>query len=421
MEKPILLRGARQLLTLRGPSGPRRGAAMRELGIIQDGALLISGGIIQEVGPSRRVENLAAARDAVEIAADGRVVMPGFIDPETRLVGGELRFEPDRDAFDADEEEIEAEPKPGEPSWRRTLRELQSASKRRLEMRARRTIRELVRHGTTTVEAKSSWGIDSRTDLKILRVLEALRDKPLDVFPTYLLGHAPPEADKSPQTHLEWLCGEMLPRLRTRRLARYVQVRCGPGAYSPSQARKILSEARALGFIPRLTFGEEAGEGAVAAAVEVDASSIDGLERLSAAEVDLLATSLTVAVLLPGRALYLRRPYPSGRELIDGGAAVALASGFAPDEGSSFSMPAMVALACAEMGLRPAEAIAAATINAAHALRCANRLGSLEYGKQADLVMLNTGDYRELPVRLGVNLVAMVMKRGEIIFPRMEF
>lgn len=418
MEKPILLRGARQLLTLRGPSGPRRGAAMRELGIIQDGALLIREGIIQEVGPSRRVENLAAARDAIEIAADGRVVMPGFIDAETRLVGGEPRFE---EAAEPDEEELELEAKPAEPAWKRTLRELQTASKRRLEMRAKRTVRELIRHGTTALEAKSPWGVDARTDLKILRVLEALGDKPLDVFSTYLVGQAPLEPDKASPAHLEWLCEEMLPRLRARRLARYVQVRCGPGAYSAVQARRILSVARALGFIPRISAASGETAEAVAAAVAVDASSIAGLENPSASEVELLAGSLTIAVLLPGQALYGGRSYPPGRALIDGGAAVALATGYAPDESSSFSMPAMVALACAAMGLKPAEAITAATINAAHALRCANRLGSLEYGKQADLLMLNTGDYRELPHRLGVNLVAMVMKRGEVIYPRMEF
>lgn len=421
MDKPILLRGARQLLTLRGPSGPRRGAAMRELGIIQDGALLISGGIIQEVGPSRRVENLAEARDAVEIAADGRVVMPGFIDSETRLVGGEPRFAQIEEAAGLDGEELEPERKPAEPPWRKTLRELQTTSKRRLEMRARRTIRELVRHGTTALEAKSPWGVDARTDLKILRVLEALRDKPLDVFPTYLIGQMPPEASQSAEAHVEWLCTEMLPRLRARRLARYVQVRCGPGGYSAVQARRILSAARALGFIPRVTAGEGASDRAVATALEVDAASIDGLERATAPELELLAGSLTIVTLLPGQLLYQARPCPPGRALIDAGAAVALASGFAPDESSTFSMPAMVALACAELGFKPAEAITAATINAAHALRCANRLGSLEYGKQADLLMLNTGDYRELPHRLGVNLVAMVMKRGEVIYPRMEF
>lgn len=419
MDKPILLRGARQLLTLRGPSGPRRGAAMRELGIIQDGALLISGGIIQEVGPSRRVENLAAARDAIEIAADGRVVMPGFIDSETRLVGGEARLD-EGAGGGLEEEEIESERRPAEPAWRRTLRELQTASKRRLEMRAKRTIRELVRHGTTAYEAKSPWGVDARTDLKILRVLEALRNKPLDVFPTYLLGQAP-EAAGNFEAHLEWLCAEMLPRLRARRLARYVQVRCGSDAYSAAHARRILSAARALGLIPRITAGEGHAEGAAAVAVEVDAASIDGLEQVSPAAIEWLARSLTVATLLPGRAFYQGRAYPPARALIDGGAAVALASGFAPEECSSFSMPAMVALACAGMGFLPAEAITAATINAAHALRCANRLGSLEYGKEADLLMLNTGDYRELPYRLGVNLVAMVMKRGEVLFPRMEF
>lgn len=418
MPPPILLRGARQLVTLRGPSGPRRGAAMRELAIIPDGALLIADGIIQDVGPSRRVENLAAARDAVEIAADGRVVMPGFIDSHTRLVGGEARLE----EYEARllgklgaDWEIAASAPPG-------LRELRAASKQKLGLLAKKTLKLLIRHGTTSLEAKSPWGVDARIDLKILRVLETLHEKPLDVFATYYLGALPAEAQGTLEEYVDWLCAEMLPRLRTRRLARFVHVRVGEGGYPADQARRILSAARALGLIPKVTAGERGPDGGVELAVELEAASADRLDCLTPAQADLLARSFTIATLLPGVAFHRRlKRLPPARELIEAGAAVALATGFSPDECPSLSMPAILSLACQQMKLAPAEALTAATINAAHALRCAGRLGSLEYGKDADLIMLNVGDYRELTYQFGVNLVAMVMKRGQVLFPRMEF
>jgi imidazolonepropionase len=392
---------------------------MRELGVIQDGALLIVDGVIQQVGSSRRVENLAAAREAVEIAADGRVVMPGFVDSQTRVVGGDPRIEDYESHLDgASWDEIES----AGGGWLPILRELQTASKRRLELKARKTLKEFVRHGTTALEASSPWGVDPRTDLKVLRVLEAVRNKPLDVFPTHLLGMAPPQLQSAPEEHLAWLCGEMLPRIRARRLARSVHVRCGEGAYSAEQAHRILSVARQLGFIPQITTGESGSDGGVAAAVALEAASANRLDSVTAAEIQLLANSVTIATLLPGVAFHRRLDrYPPGRELIDAGAAVALATGFSPDQCPSLSMPAILSLACTGMSLTPGEAITAATINAAHALRCANRLGSLEYGKDADLLMLNVGDYRELTYRFGVNLVAMVMKRGEVLFPRMGF
>jgi len=391
---------------------------MRELTIIPDGALLVSDGIIQDVGPSRRVENLAAARDAVEIAADGRVVMPGFIDSHTRLVGGDSRLE-EYEARLLCKVEPEGGAAGGAPPG---LRELRAASKQKLALLARKTVKQLIRHGTTSLEAKSPWGVDARTDLKILRVLEALHGKPLDVFATYYLGTPPAEAQGALEEYVAWLCADMLPRLRARKLARFVQVRVGEEAYSADQARRILSSARALGLIPKVTTGERGSDGGIEVAVEIEAASADRLDSVTPAEMDRLARSLTVATLLPGVAFHRRlERLPPARALIEAGAAVALATGFSPDECPSLSLPAVLSLACREMGLTSAEALTAATINAAHALRCAGRLGSLEYGKDADLVMLNVGDYRELTYQFGVNLVAMVMKRGQVLFPRMEF
>lgn len=420
MKKSILLRGARQLLTLHGPEDPRRGASMRELGLIQDGAVLIVDGVIHDVGPSRRVENLAAARDAVEISADGRVVMPGFVDCHAHLVSGPpLLADYEMRIAGAGPEEIAAAGG-GSPSSARAAR---TSSKRRLELEARKTLRQFIRHGTTTIDAISGSGLDERTELKILRVVEALDGSPLELGRTFLGAHTVPrDYEGTPEAYLDEICSTVLPKIRKRRLARSAAVRCGEGAFTPSQARRYLLAARELGFIPRIITSESAHDGGVAVGVELGVASADHLEHISKNDIELLARSQTIAALLPGAVFHqgLDR-YPPARRLIDQGAAVALATDFSPTHCPSCSMPAMLSLACAQMGMSPAEAVTAATINAAHAMRSAGRIGSLEYGKDADLIMLEVSDYREIPYHFGMNLLTMIMKRGEVLYPRMEF
>ena len=322
--KPILVRGARQLLTLRGPSGPRRGSAMRELGVIQDGALLIVDGIIHDIGPSRRVENLAAARNADEISADGRVVMPGFVDSRTYLVCGP----PLLDEYEA---RIETPENGGgvqsATGYDRTLQALRTSSKQRLELDARKTIREFIRHGTTSIEATATFDPESRSELKVLRVLAAVSDKPLDVIPTFqagspeILDAGPAEGDSN--TH------GTLAGLRAKRLARFVDIECGPGGLPPKEVRRILGEARELGFQISVTAELKEPSPGVQVAVELNAIRVSRIECISGDDVDVLARSSTIATLLPGAAFHTRYDrYPPGRDLIDRGAAIAIASGF---------------------------------------------------------------------------------------------
>jgi imidazolonepropionase len=346
--KTTLIRGARQLLTLRGPSGPRRGADLRKLGIIQDGAVLVANGLIAEVGPSRRVENLALARGAEEIDASGCVVLPGFVDSHIRVVRG-----------------VSPELSP-----------------RALKTLALRVVDEAVRCGTTAMEAKSG-------DLKTLRLHAALRELPLTVVTTFLVAGLPFE-----------LAERLLPMVRRHKLAEFAEIGCKDDA--------ILASARQLGWGLKVSAG-------VSLATELGATSVNVTEATER-DAMLLAQSQTIATLSPG-VVFQRETErnPPARMLIDNGTAVALATGVHP-----VNMQTMIALACRAMNMTAAEAIAASTINGAHALRRADSLGSIEAGKSADLAILGVPDYRELPFHLGVNLVKLVMIRGAVRVERSE-
>lgn len=398
MNRRILVRGARQLITLRGPRGPRRGRAMRQIGVVQDGALLIENGLIQTVGPARRVENLAAARDAVELDADGKVVMPGFVDPFAHLVRGPALL----DGYEAGVDD----------DWRVSLsRALGSFSTNRMELEARKVLRQFMRHGTTTIEAKTGVTLDTKTELKTLRAVGGLRDHPLTLRSTFYWAKEPTREDT------ESLSG-ILGKLRKNRLADFVEVLCAEGGVE--QARGLLTRAMELGLQVKIA-SADAGSGAAVIAAEFGAPAVDFLAGLPRHEMETLAKSETVATLLPGAAFHQRiGHYPPARQLTETGTAFAIATGFSSHMCPTCSMPAVLSIACSEMGLTPAEAITASTINAAYAIGLADRVGSLEAGKDADLIMLNAADYREIPYHFGMNLLAMSMKRGDVIYPRLE-
>ncbi|MBM3745602.1 MAG: imidazolonepropionase [Acidobacteria bacterium] len=414
----LLVRGARQLLTLRGPSGPRRGGQLRDLGLIQDGALLIRNGVITSVGPSRRVENLTEARSAREIDASGRVVMPGFVDSHTHLVAGPSRLAEYETQLSEAGAPGPAPPGAGSTAAARSWRTLPAS---RLLLQARRRLETLIRHGTTTVEAKSGAGQEETGELKILRVLAALNERPLDVVATCLAGKAVPvEYLGQPDDYLHWMRTHLLPKIRRRRLARFVDVTCTPGGLGADQARICLEAARALGFRLKIHAEHAEHDGGARTAVELGATSADGLEHATADDVALLAASPTVATLLPANGCGTAQRRPPARALIDEGGAVALATGFNPTASSPGSMQMVMALACSHLGLLPAEALCAATVNGAHAVGLADRVGSLEAGKQADVLILAAPDYREVACHFGGNLVAMTLKRGQVLYQQGE-
>ncbi len=412
MSGTLLVRGARQLLTLHGPREPRRGSALRELGIIPDGALLVRNGIIEEVGPTRRVENLALARGAREIDAAGKVVMPGFVDSHTHLAFGVPWLE-DYEARIAGVNPLDAM-----SGWRAGAHAVRTMSARRLEAHCRAALDCMARHGTTTVEAKSGLGGDPEVDLKVLRVLARLDGAPLSVVTTCMAvapllasGNgrpAAPDADRFTP---------VLAKAARRRLARFADVFVDAGEEGAEAARSYLRAAARLGLQLKVHADQFGLTGGVALAVAVGAASADHLVYTGPGEIAALARSNTVATLLPGSSFHLGcGPYAPARALVDAGAAVALASNFSPNTSPTCNMQMVLSLACARMRLTPAEAISAATINGAHALRRAASCGSLEVGKSGDLVVLNVADYREIPYWFGVNAVHMTVKRGAVIY-----
>lgn len=415
MKNPILLRGARQLLTLQGSAGPRRGKALAELGVIENASILIADGLVQEVGPGRRVENLKSARSAEEIDVSGRVVMPGFVDSHTHLVCGPPRLKDYEMRLNGSNyHEIAASG--GGILW--TVRAVRSTSIRGLELQARKAIESFVRHGTTTIEAKSGYGLDASAEMKCLRILKRLSGTPVDIVPTYLGAHiTPPEFANNPDGYIDWINTKILPEVRRRSLARFADVYCEPGAFSVEQSRRYLEAASRCGFSLKVHADQFSGSGGARLAVELGAKSADHLENIAEQDIAMLARSKTMATMLPGSVFHLGlNRYAPARSLIDAGAAVALATDFNPGTSPTMSMPMVIALACAQMRMKPAEAIVASTINGAHALGRADRVGSLEAEKDADLIVLNVSDYREIPYHFGVNPIAMTMKRGEVVY-----
>ncbi len=354
-DTPVLVRGARQLITLRGSAGPRRGADLRDLGIIQEGAVLIENGAIVTLGPARRVENLSAARGAREIDASGKVVAPGFVDSHTHLLCGPPRLNDyDMRLAGANYAEIAA----AGGGILSTVRAVRDAPIRKLVMQARRTLAGFIRHGTTTLEAKSGYGLDESGERKTLRAIRALDSKPLDLVPTYLGAHVvPPEWRGREEGYIDWMCGYLMPKLRRRNLARFADVYCDRGAFTVAQARRYLEAARALGFELKIHAGQFSSDGAAALAAELGAASADHLDYAGDDDIRALAASGTVATLLPGAVFHLGLDrYAPARKMIDAGVAVALATDFNPGTSPTYSMQMILSLACSQMRLTPAEA-----------------------------------------------------------------
>jgi imidazolonepropionase len=372
---------------------------LREIGIIPDGALLIRGGIIREAGPTRRIEKLAGARHAREINAVGRVVMPGFVDCCSMVAFPHFRAEPDEESG------------PG-------LNLLRATSLSRLTHRAAALLDGMARHGTTSLEAKSGIALDRTGELKMLRAAASLAGKPLDIVSTYFGARAlAPEFQGDPERYLAWIWADVLPLIRRRKLASFVAVSCEKSAFNVDQARRYLLHARRLGFGIKVHADQVSPTGGARLAAEMEAQTAEDLNWINREDVRHLASSGTIAVVTAGGSLRtgLDRIAPA-RALVDAGAAVALASGFSPGPCATYNMQMAISLACLQMKLAPEEAICAATVNAAHAIGRASHVGSLVEGKQADLLLLNVADYREIPYYFGVNHVHKTLKRGVTIF-----
>jgi imidazolonepropionase len=397
---PVLIRGARQLLTLRGPRTPRCGSELNELNIIQDGALLIRDGVLQQIGSSRRVENLAEARHAVEINASGKVVMPCFVDCHTHLAY------PPPTASDADHEAAS--------------RALAAATGKRTLMRWRVHLDTMARHGTTTAEIKTGAGKDVLADFRPLRMLSKLECEPLDIVSTFLFRLPSSLGEAESAEFTGQVCRELLPKIRQSRFARFAELAWDPVSAHQPHFRQYLSTALDLGFPCKMHAEQYQAAAAIELALRYKALSVSHLEQATSSEAALMAGSGIIATLLPCASFHTGAGNAPARALVDAGVPIALGTDFHPKHSPTLSMQTVVALACLRLGLTPAEAVSAATINSAHVLRCASQTGSLEPGKSADVAILNISDYRDLAHHFGSNLVHTTIKRGAIIYREAE-
>jgi imidazolonepropionase len=417
---PLLIRGASQIVTV-GGGAPRRGKALADVGVLRDGAILLVGGRISAVGPVAKVEKLKEASSAELLELDGRVILPGFVDSHTHLIHAASR---------AEEYELKIQGVGYEEIARKgggilnSVGKLRATSSENLKARGQLFLERFAEHGTTTIEAKSGYGLDLTSELRILSLHKELSaEQPLEIVSTFLGAHVVPPEYRNKRNgtceYLKLLEEELLPAVARNRLAEYCDVFCERSAFSLAESRRVLEAGKKHGLRPRVHAEQLSHTGATGLGVKLGAASCDHLEYLKPADIRALAKSGTVATLLPGCDFHLgQKRYAPARKLVEAGAIVALATDFNPGTSPTLSMPMVLALACTQLRMTPAEAIAAATINAAYSLGRHGRVGSIEAGKQADLAVFEVADYREIPYYFGVNTCWLTMKRGEVIHMR---
>lgn len=413
----LIVHSASQLVTLEG--GPRRGADLGQLKTIGDGALAIAGGEILAAGPTRQIR--AAFQAPEEIDASGRTVLPGLVDAHTHPVwAGDRAAEFEQRIGGASYLEILA----AGGGILSTVRATRRASEPDLFRGAWERLVRMAAHGTTTAEAKTGYGLDLETELKMLAVLRALdREGPVAIAPTFLGAHAVPEESAGPDEYADHLVSRILPAVRqwwqekaAGAALPFVDAFCEAGAFNLEQTRRILARAGELGFPLKIHAEEFSRLGGARLALELGATSADHLNRISEEDVEAMGRSQTVAVLLPATPFGLgEATYAPARDLIEANALIALGSDLNPGTAWCENLQFVIALACRTLRLTPAEALAAATINAAAAIGRQDRVGSLEAGKQADFVILDAADFRHLAYRFGGNLAAAVYRRGRRI------
>ena len=398
-----------QLVTLAGPTRPRVGAEMAELAIIRDGGMLIHDAKIDSVGPSDEIQR--KSRGAQIVDARGRVVLPGFVDAHTHLVFAGNRL----DDFERRTrgESYEQISKAGDGIWS-TVEKTRAASEQDLLAQAKRHADWFLRCGTTTVEVKSGYGLTLEDELKILRVIRSLNEEsPLEIVPTFLGAHAVPR-EMDTDEYVELVIDQMLPRIAKEKLAEFCDVFCERGYFEVEQSRRILTAARKLGLKLRIHADQLSNFGGAKLAAELEATTADHLEKTDRDGIAAMKSAGVQPILLPGSVYALgSSDYPRAREMIQAGLAVVVSTDFNPGSSPTPSMPMILFLACTQMKMSPAEAITAATINAAYSLNRGDRIGSLERGKLATFSVFDCEDYRELAYWFGLPQTHSVYVKGE--------
>lgn len=418
MTEMLAVMGCSQLVTLRSVMrGPRSGPAMRELSIIEDGAMLVASGRIVKVGARSEIEPLVEG-DCEVVDAGGRVVMPGFVDAHAHPVfAGTRADEYEQRASGASYQEI-AKRGGGISS---TVRRTRAATLDELVTAGRRYGDWFLRNGTTTVEAKSGYGLTVEDELKTLRAIRRLDEEtPLRYVPTFLGAHDIPEEYRARRAdYVSLVADEMLPLVAREQLAEYCDVFCDEVAYTPDESRRILMAARFFGLGLRLHADQLSLSGGARLAAELNAATADHLEHTDSAGIAALKASGVQPVLLPASVYALGQTrYPAAREMIEAGLCVVLATDFNPGSSPTVSVPMVLSLASTHMKMTPAEALTAVTINAAYSLGRGDQLGSLEEGKRADFCIHDCEDYRELAYFFGIEHARAVYVDGSLAFHR---
>ncbi len=422
-EVNLLIHSATQLITC-AADGPKRGANLCDIGMIPDGALAVTNGEIVAVGASSVLRSTYSASQ--EIDASGMVVCPGFVDPHTHAVyAGDRVNEFEMRVGGASYLDIMA----AGGGILSTMRATRGANLDALVAQTRRRLDVLLALGTTTVEIKTGYGLEPNHELKLLQAIELLASShPIEIIPTFLGAHAiPPEYAERSDDYVELVVQEMIPRVadwhRNSWFAQqrpddalFIDVFCERHAFSAAQTQRILAAGFAAGMRPKAHVDQFTSLGGVAIAIQLGAISVDHLEVTNADDIALLAQSDTIGVVIPAANVNLGVPHHApARDLVDAGVALALCTDLNPGSAPCYSLPLVMGLACRYMKLLPAEAFNAATINAAYAIGCGDRLGSLEIGKQADILVLDVPDYRHVAYYLGGNPVQQVVKNGRVI------
>jgi imidazolonepropionase len=387
---------------------------MQELAIIANGGMLVDDGLISAVGSSDEIEKKAS--DAKIVSAAGRIVLPGFVDAHTHLVFAGNRLDDfERRGRGESYEQIAAA---GGGIWS-TVQKTRAASEADLFQEATRHLQWFLQSGTTTIETKSGYGLTLEDELKILRVVRRLnRETPVEFIPTFLGAHAvPPEYRASPERYVQLIVEQMLPRVCSDKLAEFCDIFCERGYFNIEQSRQILTAATKLGLGLRAHVDQLTNSGGAKLAVELGATTADHLERTDEQGIAALKAAGVQPVLLPGSVYALGSTvYPRARQMIEAGLAVVLATDFNPGSSPTSSMPMVLSLACTQLKMSPAEAVSAATINAAYSLNRGSHIGSLESGKLANFSLFDCEDYREVAYWFGSSQTHSVYVRGERVY-----
>lgn len=417
MSETLAVINCSQLVTLRGPARPRTGAEMRELAIIVDGAMLVRDGRIESIGTRHEIEPLMTG-EAQVIDAGGRVVMPGFVDAHTHPVFAGTRVDEfEQRASGATYQEIAARG----GGIRSTVRATREATTEQLIAAGRRYSQWFLRTGTTTIEAKSGYGLTVEDELKLLRAIRQLNDETLLAYvPTFLGAHDIPDEYRSRrEDYVALVVEEMLPGVATEGLAEYCDVFCEDKVFTPDETRRILRAARGSGLGLRLHADQLSLSGGALLAAELKAATADHLEHTDATGIAALQKAGVQPVLLPGSVYALGHTrYPAAREMIDAGLAVVLATDFNPGSSPTPAMQMVLSIACTHLRMTPAEAVTASTINAAYSLGRGALLGSLEATKRADFVLHDCSDYRDLAYFFGLERAHAVYSAGRRAYLR---